>query len=241
VSAALVLLVSTGLACQESPPYLLGPPDGWEAEGSKWWRVDADTSGHFSDLETLASMRVKDATITLAASDLLVGQREVAEAQFARALKESLIALFRHEPQVVDSLFERYVRPKLSEVEFQSNTRELLKRHKKQGYRSIARHFREPRPSVKLGRDVPVIYPDSLRNRGVSGSVGIQVRLNAEGEPTSLWLTRPVHPILDDIALKATTQVRWQPAYLLRTGKARPLASWVRFGVRFKTEALPSS
>jgi hypothetical protein len=196
----------------------------------------ADTTGQFRNLETLETMGLRGARLTMPADRVIARQREVREEQFARALKVSLLPLFRHRPEVVDSLFERFVRPRVSETNLEGDSRELLQRLKKQAYRTLSRHFREPRAAVRLGRDVPVVYPDSLRGRGVKGTVGMQVYLNEQGEPVSIQLMEPVHPILNDIAMKATTQIRWQPAYIYRRGTPRALASWVRYGVRFRTE-----
>jgi outer membrane biosynthesis protein TonB len=181
-------------------------------------------------------MSVVGAELTYSGNSALSRRHDVALKQLARAVKVSLIPLIRNEPRVVDSLFERIVVPKLNDADFSREPDQLVERYKKEAYRTIARHFREPRATVMLGTDVPVVYPDSLRERGVSGDVDLQVYINRAGEPAAIEKLQGVHPVLDDIAMTATTSVRWQPAYLLRVGKARPIPSWVRYSVKFRTQ-----
>ncbi|MDX1739727.1 MAG: energy transducer TonB, partial [Rhodothermales bacterium] len=71
---------------------------------------------------------------------------------------------------------------------------------------------------------------------GVTGDVDLQVYINDEGEPAAIEKLQGVHPVLDDIAMVATANVRWQPAYLLRVGKSYPIPSWVRYSVKFRTQ-----
>ena len=109
----------------------------------------------------------------------------------------------------------------------------LVSKYQRDGYRSLSRHFREPRQTVKVGDDIPVVYPDSLRKAGIAGAVEMQLYLDTEGAPQAIWTMENVHPVLDAIAMQATTQARWQPAYLLKGGKSDPIPSWVRFRIRF--------
>ena len=234
-----LLLVLTAFAfaagCSSEPEVTRGPPEGWTADGDRWWRAGADTSGAFRDLGSLQSMGVKGADITYAVSMALAERKSTAVRQLSRAVKVSLLPIFRNEPEIVDSLFERHVVPRIEKADLDRAPDHLVDRFKAEGYRILARHFREPRTVLSLGTDVPIVYPDSLREAGVTGRVRMQVRLNAEGEPVALQLIDGVHPVLDDIAMEATTRMRWQPAYLLETGKSRPVPSWVRFTVNFQT------
>ncbi len=235
-TAAAILLAGLFAGCASETPFAPGPPEGWAASGARWYQAGLDTAGVFRDLSTLESMSVKGAEITYSATVDLSRQHGMAVRQLSRAVKLSLIALFRNEPQVVDSLFERLVVPKIVDADLSREPEYLVDRYKKEGYRTIARHFREPRTTVQLGRDVPVQYPDSLRKSGVSGEVDLQVYVNEAGEPAAIEKLQGVHPVLDDIAMKATTQVRWEPAYLLRVGKSYPIPSWVRFSVNFRSQ-----
>ncbi|NNE48516.1 MAG: energy transducer TonB [Rhodothermales bacterium] len=234
LSVALLTVALTG--CGPGDMFTPGPPDGWMSDGNRWFLVGVDTTGLFRNLESLESMSVVGAELTYASDMQLSRRRSVALKQLARAVKLSLIALIRNEPAVVDSLFEKLVVPKLKDADLSHEPDKLVERYKKEAYRTIARHFREPRATFTLGRDIPVDYPDSLRKAGVSGRVELQVHINDKGEPDAIEKLGSVHPVLDDIAMVATTKVRWQPAYLLRIGKSYPIASWARFNVNFQTQ-----
>ena len=231
-----MLLWASLIGCAPEQTFQPGPPDGWTADGTRWYRADLDTSGVFPDLESLETMSVVGAERTYAGDARLSRRRDVALQQLARAVKQSLIALIRNEPQVVDSLFEKLVVPKLQDADLSREPDQLVERYKKEAYRTLARHFREPRATVTLGRDIPVTYPDSLREAGISGDVDLQVYINEQGEPAAIEKLLGVHPVLDDIAMRATTQARWQPAYLLRVSKSYPIPSWIRYSVKFRTQ-----
>ncbi|MDX1741291.1 MAG: energy transducer TonB [Rhodothermales bacterium] len=234
----LALLVSLLMVagCSSSDSYRQGPPEGWVADGSRWFLLGLDTTGVYPDLTSLETMEVAGAELTYSATAALSRRRDVATRQLSRAVKQSLIALIRNEPHVVDSLFEKLVVPKLENADLSREPDQLVERYKKEAYRTLARHFREPRATVRLGSDVPVVYPDSLRQAGITGDVDLQVYVNEQGEPAAIELLQGVHPVLDDIAMSATTEVRWQPAYLLRVGKSYPIPSWLRYSVKFRTQ-----
>ena len=78
-----------------------------------------------------------------------------------------------------------------------------------------------------------MVYPDSLRNEETSGTVELQVYVNASGEPQGIEVLESVHPTLDGIAMRATTQMKWQPAFLKVNNEWVEQASFVRFGVDF--------
>lgn len=232
--AAVLLLAAVGCSTGCAPPAPdLSPPEGWQAEGDRWWRVGVDTTGRFRDLETLGAMGIERQVLTYAAdgrSAAGVGHRQV-----VRAVKQSLIRLYRNEPEVVDSLFEHVVAPKIALADFTGPLQPEVEALKRKGYKMLGSLFKEPRAALRLGTDVPVSYPDSLRALGVAGSVKMQVQLDAEGLPQTVQLLEGIHPVLDHIALTATTQMRWRPAYLMRKGNWKPIPAWVRFNVRFAT------
>ncbi len=225
------LLVTLMAACALEEPIPLTVPNGWENEGDYWWRTDSDTTGVFRDLETLLSMGVSNpgelAPVAGGPSDQLARLRLVTH------VKDSLIPLFRNQPDVVDSLFERYVVPKMADANIHGDVRPVIKEFKLEGYRTVARHFREPYSLTKMGLDIPVPIPDSLRDKSIVGRVFMQVYISDEGDPLAIRQLRGVHPVLDRIAVRAMTQMKWQPAYLLRGGKARTIASWARFTIDF--------
>lgn len=148
-------------------------------------------------------------------------------------VKESLIPLFRNQPDVVDSLFERFVVPKMANARIEGDVRPVIKTFKLEGYRTITRFFREPYSLTKMGLDIPVPIPDSLRDKSIVGRVFMQVYISDEGDPVAIKKLNGVHPVLDRIAVRAMTQMKWQPAYLLKGRKANPIASWARFTVDF--------
>jgi hypothetical protein len=229
-----VLLVLFLAGCAAEEPAETGPPPGWEGTAGRWWLPDVDTSLAFRDLETLASMQITEGDVVYAANLAVARQDDLARQQVAVAVKRSLIRLYRNEPELVDSLFERFVMPKIEEVSLAGDIGALVEGLGRQGYRLIGNHFREPRTLLQVGKDIGVAYPDSLRARGIAGSVLTQVYLDEEGVPQAVELIEGVHPVLDDIALRATTRMRWRSAYLLRRGNWRPVPSWARFKVTFK-------
>lgn len=231
-------LIIWGTGC--GPGFTPGPPDGWVSNGAeeqalRWWQAGVDTAGVFRNLETLPGMGIAEPTQTYAANQQLARRTGQLEEEFANAVKRSLIRLYRNEPEAVDSLFEAYVVPKIEQTDLQSGAelRGQVEEFKRTGYETIRKYFREARTILSLGEDVPVIYPDSLRAKGVGGEVRMQAYIDDEGTPQAVELLESVHPVLDNLAMTATTQMRWQPAYLLNKGQWRPIPSWVRFRVRF--------
>ena len=244
VGIFLLVVVWAGCATPPEAEVTLGPPPGWQSDGARWWQVGLDTTGVFRDLETLQAMGVRGMDWTFTGNMPLSQRKAETEQQLIRAVKQSLVRLFRNEPEVVDSLFERFVVPKIPTVRRTGDLGADVEQFKQLGYRTISRHFREPRTIRRLvsfktkemgESDILVPYPDSLQARGIGGKVGLQVYINEKGEPLALEVLDPVHPVLDDLALQATIEMRWQPAYLLQVSKARPRPAWARFNVNFAT------
>ena len=209
-------------------------PKGWDGNSTYWWQIGADTTNAFRPLESFEDMGVPGSHLLSASLDgSSVGDRRIAQLKFNQYVKESLIELFRNEPDVVDSLFDAYVVPKMEGINLDGDVRPHIKTQQREAYRVIARHFRSPRATTKLGEDIPIIVPDSLREQHISGSVLIQLALNKEGVPVALQNLSGVHPTLDRIAMQAMTQMRWQPAYLLKGSKSVAIPSWARMKVRF--------
>ena len=233
LSITLVLgLLAAG--CATETPLREGPPDGWEGESAKWWLPGQDTTLAFRKLETLDEMGVSGGNAVYVASATMA-TRSNARDEFSRAVKRSLIRLFRNEPATVDSLFESFLAPKVEKVRFTDDPVKDVEKFKKDAYKLLARHFREPRTKLALGTDVPVMYPDSLRESGIGGSVKLQVYLNTEGEPQSVELIEGVHPVLDQIAMDATTQMRWIPGFVEHKRDWKAIPTWARFRITFAT------
>ena len=74
--SVLFLLVVFLFGCVSEGIVETGPPDGWQAEDTRWWRTGLDTTGNFRSLETLGSMRVTDADLQYAATPNLARQQK---------------------------------------------------------------------------------------------------------------------------------------------------------------------
>jgi hypothetical protein len=233
----LCLVAITGLfhaGCARPPAIPIAPPDGWtsDATGTRWWVTTVDTSRVFRNLETLHAMGAEDAYLLDAVPSNV--SHALAQRKLAVLVKQSLLPLYRNRPDIVDSLFVRYVVPRMADARVSGDVRPEIERLKLEGYRVIGRHFRAPFPLTKLGTDIPVPVPDSLQSPEFNGTVLMQVSVDTSGAPSGIELIEGVHPVLDRIAMRATTDMRWQPAYVIRRGKSVPIASWARFKVRFE-------
>ncbi|SHK72774.1 TonB family protein [Rhodothermus profundi] len=214
------------LGCQ--PSTSLEPPAGWQAADGRWWRDGVDTTLAFRDLTSLAAMGLEGTPMasvsrTYAAGEVLV-----------QAVRRSLTPLFRVHPEIIDSLFNRHITPDLEQTSISGDLEAEVDRLRQESYRELQRYFREPRPVTRLGEDVPIVYPDSLIARGVAGKVEMQVYLDAEGQPQAIKLLEGVHPVLDRLAMRATAQMRWQPAYVRQGNTWQAVPSWVRFNIRYQ-------
>ncbi len=216
-----------GCSSSENGNATEAPPD-WETASDRWWKSGTDTSEAFRNLESLEAMGLTE-EVTFAAS-----ATGITDEQAARQAKSNVLPLYRHEPQVVDSIFAQYVAPELEKaVAAGGDAREAVDQFKNTSYDLLRDHFNEPRERLALGEDVDVTYPDSLRQTA-SGEVQMQVRLNAEGEPVAVELLEGVHPTLDRIAMRTATQMRWDPAQVAQGSEWQPIPSWVRFAVHFR-------
>ena len=199
----------------------------------RWWEVGVDTSEVFRDLETLQAMGIAMSPVVYDATQPISSQARVSQDRLVWYVKQSLLPLFRNRPEVVDSLFEVYVAPRIVRGGPSDDPGGDVAKYKREGYRAIYRHFREPRTLLQVGTDIPVEIPDSLSVQAAGRAVSFQVFISDDGRPAAVELLSGVHPVLDRIALKATLQMRWQPAYLLQKNKSVPVESWARFRIRF--------
>lgn len=201
-----LLLVAGSFGCSSESGGVPQPPEGWQGYDAAWWQADVDTAVAFRDLSSLAAMGVEEAS----------------------SVQRELLPIYRNAPDIVDSLYAQHLAEKMAA---QTGS---LEDQKREAYTSLRKHFREPIIAKHLGEDIPVPYPDSLRSENVAGKVTMQVRLDEEGHPQAIQLVERVHPALDAIALDATSQMEWRPAYVLRNGRWKPIPSWVRFSVNFR-------
>ena len=164
---------------------------------------------------------------------------EITKKQLVNAVRNRMFRMFQNEPHVVDSLFNQHIRPRIMEADYGGDFEEETKTFAKDAYIRLNRHFRQPRPRLKLGTEeqaryntelIPLPYPDSLFNEGIAGKVGLQLYLNPEGEPLAIEVLEPVHPTLDAIAMQAAVRQRWHPVYL--HGEA--IHGWALYNISFK-------
>ena len=216
------------------------PPDGWETSDTRWWKSGVDTAQAFPDLDSLTTMGVADREMSMMQSG------DVTREQFNVAIKQSLIKLYRNNPTVVDSLFEKYAASALESVDLDGEIvakngqlqEKVLNKNQKKAYEAITEYFREPQREKSPDN---IIWPDSLRSEEYTGIVELQVHLAPEGEgdnavarADAVEVLSGPHPTLNAIAMKAATEATWQPAYVLQDGNWTPVESWVRFDIPFQ-------
>ncbi|NNF03413.1 MAG: energy transducer TonB [Rhodothermales bacterium] len=237
LAAILVFLLLTVLTgCSRSEHIQTDVPDGWESDGGRWWTTGVDTSATFRRLESMDEMGIPGShLLNLRLTGTTDVEKELARRKIAQHVKVGLLPLYRNRPEIVDSLFEKYVFPKMADAPIKGDVQPVISRYKRDGYRILSRHFRAPHTLLKLGKDIPVPVPDSLIGTNLQGSVFMQVYIDNEGSPRAIEKLEGIHPVLDAIAMRATTKMRWQPAYVLRGGTAEPISSWARFRVNFST------
>jgi hypothetical protein len=222
-----ILLVGLS-ACAQQESADLGPPEGWTAAGdSLWYQPGVDTALAFRDLENLTRMGVMSTEVYAASVGMTPD-----EILLARALKREMLQLFRNHPEVVDSVFERHVLEAVKSTRT-DDPRTVPDDLKRETYRTLQRHFRQPLLTTRLGEDVPYVYPDSLRQRPTDARVRVQVYVSEEGEPLAIRLIDGVDPTLDALAMQMTAQMEWQPAHVRRIQGFIPIASWARNAIVF--------
>jgi TonB family protein len=63
-------------------------------------------------------------------------------------------------------------------------------------------------------------YPREIRRQRITGVVRVRIVMDAKGHVVSAQIAHSVHPVLDDIVLKAVLKTRWTSA--TRGGKPVP-------------------
>jgi TonB family protein len=205
-------------------------PSGWNRTDTRLWKQGVDTSQVFRDMENLNTMGVGE-PVALEPGGL-------SQEQFNQAIKESLMELFRANPDVVDSLFQAHATSKLENADLsgdavQENGQlkpELLNKFKKQAYEAINENYREPSLTEGISG---ITYPDSLRTRENSGQVMLQVHIDTTGAVNAVEVVEGTHPILNAIAMKAATQTNWNPAYVKEGEQWVGREAWGRSPINF--------
>ena len=203
--AALLLAALVAGGCGPGEQVKTAPPEGWQADGARWWTEGADTAAAFRNLSSVRAMGVLEGSPVFAASS-----GDATDEQIMHAAKKGLQKLYRKAPETVDSLFAEYVAPKVADLPRNANMQARMTSFSEKSHELITEHFYPPTQLLRLGKDIPVSYPDSLRDQG--GSVWMQVRVSAEGEPKAIKLIEGAHPVLNDVVRRAVTQMKWEPA-----------------------------
>jgi TonB family protein len=85
----------------------------------------------------------------------------------------------------------------------------------------------------KVLHQVVPSYPEELRRRGIEGQVELQVGIDEEGNVGGVKILKSVHPYLDNSAVQALKQWKYEP--VLRNGVAVPAV--ITLTVNFTREA----
>ncbi len=191
----------------------LGPPAGWEGDGAdKWWRIGTDTTGAFRNLETLESM----------------GIHVFEDIDLAPSVQNRMIEFYRSNPEIVDSVFVEFGLPVVERGDPSIVDRtELRERLVTDAYREMVDYYRDARPDPNV--QIEKVYPDSLRESGVTGAVEMQIFVSAEGAPLAIDKLSGAGPTLDAFAMQAVTKMRWVHAGY--SGVAVP--SWTRMTITY--------
>ena len=210
--AALALLVLAGCA-EPGPPATA--PEGWTAEGDRWWVPGTDTSAAFRDLSTLEAMGVA---------------RDGSE--FVRWGQEKMTDLYRTNPEVVDSVFGADVVPVLQAGvpaggDYGAESEALVDRAKTD-------FFQRYNSSRTVPQTEPIVVPDSLA--GVSGRVVVQVYVSPEKEPLAVKVVEGTGTALDGLVMRRAVESTYTDAWVReRPGQSAGVnvANWVRFSNTF--------
>lgn len=220
-AALLALFVFSGCA-QEQGVRL---NEAWQQDGARYFVTGADTSGLFRNVETLEEMGLP----------LPARNDRDARGWIDRNLRRELIVLYRHAPEVVDSLYRARVMSLVAEAPTPAGgLTDVVEELKRPAERTLLQAFRQPSPMKRLGVDIQVPFPDSLKARLTEADVRTQVAINAEGQPMAVHVLEPVHPVLEVIAVNAIAQQEWNPAYVLRGRQFEALPVFVRYNVLFR-------
>lgn len=206
------------------------PPSGWNATETRMWSPDVDTSQVFRNLSDLSTMGILEEEVTLSSGS-------VTQEQFQKAVKRSLVELYRSNPTIVDSLFEEHAVPVLQEADLSDAVEgnelkdKFLEKNKQKALKAIDKHYEQP--IIQEGiTGLP--YPDSLRTEENSGRVEVQVHVTESGEVDAVEVIEGTHPTLNAIIMRAAaTETTWNPAYVTEDGNQVAYPGWGRLSTNF--------
>ncbi|MEL7362968.1 MAG: energy transducer TonB [Bacteroidota bacterium] len=222
LAASLVVLA----ACGGTGGDPLTPPEGWTSNGADaalaaWWHADVDTAVAFRDLSTLETMGVDE-------GEGLVAQVKRGRLDGAEKADPDggLIGLFRNNPEAMDSVFNAVAVPLIQQEN--ASSVEDVRSLRTDVYYRVSREYRKSGPLGQIDPSL-VIYPDSLRQNRVEGSVTMQVHVDRQGQAVAAKVLEPAHPTLDRLALNVAANRRYNPA----TAGQDSVASWLRISIPY--------
>jgi hypothetical protein len=190
----LFALVLTLVVSACTPPAETGPPEGWQADGARWWRVGADTATAFRDLSSLEAMGVVNT-----------------ESEFLTWAQSKMTDLYRTNPEVVDSIFTADVLPALrTDVPegpgYQDAALRIINDAKRDFYQRYNHALRD-RSSP------PLAIPDSLRS--LRGTVELKVYVTADNQPVAIERLQGTGTVLDDLAMRNAALATYTDAWVI--------------------------
>lgn len=90
-------------------------------------------------------------------------------------------------------------------------------------------------------RTVAPEYPESCRSKGIEGSVGLEVSVDAQGKPTEVKVLKSAHPDLDKAAVAAVKQWLFKPVVVAGKSKAAVYELTVDFKMKEAGKSDPQS
>ena len=221
LAAGLVVACATALfACEQGAD--LGPPEGWEAvSDTRWVRTGADTDAAFRDLETLDAMGVR-----------------LSDNDRVRYAQEQMTVLYRTHPEVFDSVFFAVAAPMFERDFAREGFQEAVDAAVQEAKRAINGQLYRQATALPDPPPEPVVYPDSLRARGVGGQAVVQAYVDAEGQALAVEVVESVHPALDAMVMRKAATTRYNPAWVVEENRAgRAIPNWVRLTPMFDPDA----
>ena len=209
---ALASVLLLGLAaCTGSAPET-GPPEGWVADGTdRWYRAGTDTSVAFRDLSTISAMGV-------ARED---------DGEFVRWAQEEMTALYRTNPEVVDSVFGAEFMDDLQAEapagdDYAEAAQALVAR--------VGRDFYQRyNPTQKIPRAEPMTIPDSLAS--VTGAVVLQVYVDENNQPLAVQKLEGTGTSLDAMMMRDAATASYTDAWVRETAGSSEgvkVATWLQ-------------
>lgn len=202
-------------------------PEGWVQSGDLFYRTDVDTTGLFPDLESVESMGLVPAEDELDPRDR-AGWVE-------RNLKRRMVVLYRNNPQLVDSVFQARVPEMIASRNLDNELIPVVDELEDPVRRALLQGFYPPSPLRKLGTEIPVPFPDSIRSQIDGARVKTQVALGPDGYADAVKILEPVQPTLERIAVGVIAQQHWNAGYvtITNTNRRERARSWVRYNILF--------